>query len=192
MASPFSITDRIAEIMDSFYTGISSAVVRYYVGQKNQVTNYATNYIVFSPQSEVIVPPHINADTIDGYDYEFCFDRNITISAKCQAKNIDTLSIVISGLISAIKLTNGPAINPNVQWESQFDDTGVTRQGELATVNFDLLIPVPKFISQLVTPEIFESPVDFVDVLPDGYAVIINPNYENPPYYATGIIETLT
>jgi hypothetical protein len=184
--TPLSIKDRLDEIMISFYTSFDASVVKYFIGQKNKSINNATNYIVFIPQSESIIAPHILGAEFDGYDYEFCADRNITFAAECQSTTIESLSTLLSGLIAAIKLTNGPKINPNVQWDTQLADAGITRQGELATLKFDLLFPVPKLTSFLVTPENFDVTVDLVEELPDGYSNIINPDFEIPPYYVTG------
>jgi hypothetical protein len=156
------------------------------IGQVHESINNSGTYIVFAPVSESIQAPHINGTTIDGYAVEFCVDRNITFAAKIQAKTIDSLSLVISGLIAAVKVTNGPSTNISIQWDTQDSNTGITRQGEMVTINFDLLFPVPSMESFLVTPETFDSTVDFVDVLPDGYDYIINPNFEIPPFFATG------
>lgn len=191
MPSPLSIIDRVREIMDSFYTGFPAAI-KYYVGQKNDSVNYAGSYIVFSPTNESVIAPHISGAEIDGYSYEFTLDRVVTITAKCQSKTIENVSLMLSGLLAAIKLTNGPQINANINWDTQGLDGGVTRQNELATLNFDLRFPVPSLKSFLVTPETFETPVDFVDVLPDGYEYVVNANLEIPPFYASGAKEILT
>jgi hypothetical protein len=190
MATPLSIKDRIEEIMDSFYTAIPSSF-RYFIGQKNNSVNLATNYVVFNPRSEKIQSPHIQSAVFDGYAYDFCFDRNVTIEARVQAKTIEILSNVLSCLTAAIKLTNGPAVNIGINWTSQEDGEGCTRQGEMAVLSFDLLFPVPTIKSFLVTPELFEFPVEFVEVLPEYDGYVINPNLEIAPYYASGEKVTL-
>lgn len=188
IADEFKLSVRIDEIMDSMHTAFPG--LRYYFGQKQNSINKSTNYIDFFPVSESVVHPHILGADLDSYSYDFCNTRIVTIVARVHGADIDTVSTMIYGLIAALKITQGTD-NVNIDWKSQAEDIGVTRQGELADVRFNIKLPVPSLKSFLVTPEAFIiSNVDFVDVLPDGYSPpILNENLEIPPYYAAG--ETL-
>jgi len=190
MNSNFSIENRIDQVMDSFSSAFPS--VKYFFGQRNNSVNRSTNYIDFYLVSETVEEPHISYEQIDGYQYDFCNTRVLTIAARVHGKDIDSTSNIIYGLIAALKLTTGNGTYITIDWISQGLDVGVTRQGEVAELRFVVKLPVPTMISFLVTPEFFEVEsiefVDSIDTTYDGY--IINQELEIPPYYNTGEIVT--
>jgi hypothetical protein len=189
IADEFKLSVRIDEIMESMHSAYPG--LRYYFGQKENSVNKSTNYIDFMPVSESVIEPHILNVELDGYSYDFCNTRIVTILARVHGKDIDTCSNILYGLIASLKITAGVGNSISVDWTSQTEETGVTRQGDLVDVRFNVKLPVPSLKSFLVTPEAFViSNVDFVDTLPDGYQPpITNEDLEIPPYYSSG--ETL-
>lgn len=186
----FSIQNRIDQIMVSLHSAFPN--VRYYFGQKENSVNKSTNYIDFYLVSETVQQPHISYEQIDGYQYDFCNTRVLTIAARVHGKTIDSTSNIIYGLIAALKLNTGNGTYITIDWISQGLDVGVCRQGELAEVRFEIQLPVPIMESFLVTPEFFEiEDIEFVDTITEDYdGYVLNPNLDVPPYYNIGEIVT--
>ncbi len=171
--------DSIEELIDSIRTAYPEVIT--YKNSKSINEHQSTNYIVFHPGTETIVPTRVKMIEFDGYICDVVCIRTMVVNARIYYENLVDVEKMISAVLAAAYVTC-KAKNSTVTWVTQEENDAINNQGELAILTFEMDLPVLKAINNVAPLTYLSQNFAYGDP-PEPEQTVYNPLLEIPPKF---------